>query len=162
MKRTCPLAPLAAVLIGSAALAAPDQGALLSPVAPAQAAPMPAAAQGPLRAGDGSMGRPASSTPTATASTVRAKKAVRSRAARRARPGYGFLPGYEPPPPVDRYGNPVGPGAYRGWDGPRYWSRGRWYYGWGGPGFYRGRWNGGSFGPCYTTTPIGMMWTCGR
>ena len=34
--------------------------------------------------------------------------------------------------------------------------------GWGGAGVYRGRWNGGSFGPCYASTPIGMMWTCGQ
>ena len=36
------------------------------------------------------------------------------------------------------------------------------YYGWGSPGFYRGRYNGGSFGPCWTYTPIGMMPTCGQ
>ena len=36
------------------------------------------------------------------------------------------------------------------------------HYGWGRPGFYRGQWNGGSFGPCWTSTPIGMMPTCGQ
>ena len=30
------------------------------------------------------------------------------------------------------------------------------------PRFYRGRWNGGSFGPCWTSTPIGYMWNCGQ
>ncbi len=30
------------------------------------------------------------------------------------------------------------------------------------PRFYRGRWNGGSFGPCWTSTPIGYMWNCGK
>ena len=30
------------------------------------------------------------------------------------------------------------------------------------PRFYRGRWNGGGFGPCYTQTPIGYMWNCGQ
>ena len=34
-----------------------------------------------------------------------------------------------------------------------------WY---GGPGFYRGRWTGGGFGPCWTETPIGEVWNCGR
>jgi hypothetical protein len=29
------------------------------------------------------------------------------------------------------------------------------------PGFYRGRNNGGSFGPCWTWTPIGRAWNCG-
>ena len=59
--------------------------------------------------------------------------------------GYGFLPGYEPPEVVE-------------------WQRARarrptfWY---GGPGFYRGRWNGGGFGPCWTPTPIGPHWNCG-
>jgi hypothetical protein len=36
------------------------------------------------------------------------------------------------------------------------------YYGPAWPRFYRGRWNGGGFGPCYTQTPIGPMWNCGR
>ena len=45
----------------------------------------------------------------------------------------------------------------------RYWDYyGNVRYGWGRPGFYRGRYNGGSFGPCWTSTPIGMMPTCGQ
>jgi hypothetical protein len=36
------------------------------------------------------------------------------------------------------------------------------YYGPAWPGFYRSRWNGGGFGPCYTQTPIGYVWNCGR
>ena len=24
------------------------------------------------------------------------------------------------------------------------------------------RWNGGGFGPCWTQTPIGNVWNCGR
>ena len=61
------------------------------------------------------------------------------------RRGYGFLPGYEPPEVIE-------------------WRRARarrptfWY---GGPGFYRGRWNGGGFGPCWTPSPIGPHWNCG-
>jgi hypothetical protein len=42
------------------------------------------------------------------------------------------------------------------------------YYGYDGdlhyfgrPGFYGGRYNGGSFGPCWTRTPIGPVWNCG-
>ena len=53
--------------------------------------------------------------------------------------GYGFLPGY-PPIHLDNRG------------------QGYWY---GGPGFYRGRWNYGGFGPCWTKTPIGPIWNCG-
>ena len=34
-----------------------------------------------------------------------------------------------------------------------------WY---GPPRFYSGRWNGGGFGPCWTKTPIGPIWNCGR
>ena len=60
--------------------------------------------------------------------------------------GYGFLPGYVPPeqepPRQDYFTHPP-----------------TWWYG--GPGFYRGRWNGGGFGPCWTQTPIGPMWNCG-
>jgi hypothetical protein len=59
--------------------------------------------------------------------------------------GYGFLPGYEPPEVVE-------------WRNARIRRPAFWY---GGPGFYRGRWNGGGFGPCWTPTPIGPHWNCG-
>ena len=64
--------------------------------------------------------------------------------------GYGFLPGYRPPEVIERE------------RAERAWQRGPHYYGPAWPGFYRGRWNGGGFGPCYTQTPIGYMWNCGR
>jgi hypothetical protein len=75
--------------------------------------------------------------------------------------GYGFLPGYRPQlaesqgTPV--YGKPLPRREVRYFD-----YYGNVYYGWGSPGFYRGRWNGGSFGPCWTSTPIGMMPNCGQ
>jgi len=85
--------------------------------------------------------------------------------------GYGFLPGYRQPlsnsiplykqkdamrrlARSDRrhwYIDPV-PQYYR-WDG-------EWHY-FGRPGFGGGRYNGGSFGPCWTRTPIGAVWNCG-
>jgi hypothetical protein len=65
--------------------------------------------------------------------------------------GYGFLPGYRPPELVERE---RAAHYYRVY-GPQ-------YYGPAWPGFYRGRWNGGGFGPCWTQTPIGPMWNCGR
>jgi hypothetical protein len=74
--------------------------------------------------------------------------------------GYGFLPGYHQPPnpTVPVYG-PVR--SSRGRYVPRYyWYDGEWRY-FGRPGFYRGQYNGGSFGPCWTITPIGRIWTCG-
>ena len=43
--------------------------------------------------------------------------------------------------------------SYYGYDG-------YWHY-FGRPGFYGGRYNGGSFGPCWTRTPIGPVWNCG-
>jgi hypothetical protein len=43
---------------------------------------------------------------------------------------------------------------------PSYWYDGGRYY-FGNPGFFHGRYNGGSFGPCWTSTPIGLMWNCG-
>jgi hypothetical protein len=74
---------------------------------------------------------------------------------------YGFLPGYNPAANgLDRRGRVVRQ-ARRERLEPRYWHYGRISYGWGYPGFYRGRWNGGSFGPCWTYTPIGMMPNCG-
>lgn len=67
------------------------------------------------------------------------------RSAGRPDHGHGFLPGYEPPEVVEWRR------AYTGH--PAYW--------YGGPRFYRGRWNGGGFGPCWTQTPIGPHWNCG-
>jgi hypothetical protein len=74
--------------------------------------------------------------------------------------GYGFLPGYRQPPNLTdwrdrRAGRPEPPEL-------RYWHDGQLLYGWGYAGYYRGRYNGGSFGPCWTYTPIGMMPTCGQ
>ncbi len=76
--------------------------------------------------------------------------------------GYGFLPGYRQPP------NPtipvLGPrGAVRGYPdySPQYWYGGDWHY-FGRPGFHGGgRYNGGSYGPCWVWTPIGRAWECG-
>ena len=76
--------------------------------------------------------------------------------------GYGFLPGYHQPPnnaiPVfGRKGTITGEPDYY----PQYFGYdGEWHY-FGQPGFYRGRYNGGSFGPCWTWTPIGPAWNCG-
>jgi len=67
--------------------------------------------------------------------------------------GYGFLPGYRTPEKIAAQRS-------RGYE-LRYWHNGQILYGWGEPGFYRGRWNSGSFGPCWISTPIGMMPTCG-
>jgi len=66
--------------------------------------------------------------------------------------GYGFLPGYRPPEVVERERWEHYERVY----GPHY------YYGPAWPRFYHGRWNGGGFGPCWTQTPIGYMWNCGK
>jgi len=64
---------------------------------------------------------------------------------------YGFLPGVRSPEAIAleraQRGSPYGPYYYPGV---------------GVATFYHGRWNGGSFGPCWTRTPIGMVWNCGR
>jgi hypothetical protein len=74
--------------------------------------------------------------------------------------GYGFLPGYHQPPnnnvPVYGPKGAIGDTGYA----PRYWYDGGQYY-FGRPGFSGGRYNGGSFGPCWTHTPIGLIWNCG-
>jgi hypothetical protein len=64
--------------------------------------------------------------------------------------GIGFLPGYRTPETLRRI-------EHR----PRYWYYGGRYY-FGRPGFAGGRWNGGSYGPCWTSTPIGLQWNCGE
>ncbi len=76
---------------------------------------------------------------------------------------YGFLPGYRQPPALTDWRAQNQISAYRARTELRYFD---WYgrprYGFGPPGTYRGRYNGGSFGPCWTSTPIGMMPTCGQ
>lgn len=85
--------------------------------------------------------------------------------------GYGFLPGYQQPLsnslPIYRQKNGLMRYARdnrRHWyidPVPRYYGfDGNQYY-FGEPGFYRGHYNGGSFGPCWTQTPIGPVWNCG-
>lgn len=94
---------------------------------------------------------PANQPGAAAQKRVVAKPAIKKRAAARHWRGYGFLPGYRPPEAIarERWVH------YRRLYGPQ-------YYGPAWPRFYRGRWNGGGFGPCYTQTPIGYMWNCGR
>ncbi|MGZ5803782.1 MAG: hypothetical protein ACXWKC_18375 [Xanthobacteraceae bacterium] len=71
---------------------------------------------------------------------------------------YGYLPGFSPKERRERAiarWNDERRGPYYIYGGPGYWSS------FSRPGFYRGRWNGGGFGPCWTRTPIGMIWNCG-
>ena len=69
--------------------------------------------------------------------------------------GFGFLPGFSPAERRDRAIDRARADYRRSYfyGGPGYWSS--------RPGFYRGRWNGGGFGPCWTRTPIGSVWNCG-
>lgn len=100
---------------------------------------------------------------TATSS----KTASKAKSAKQRWRGYGFLPGYRQPPALTdwRAQNRISRARER--TEPRYWyirpysGYAQLQYGWGPPGIYRGRWNGGSFGPCWTQTPIGMIWNCG-
>ena len=76
--------------------------------------------------------------------------------------GYGFLPGYHQPPNnnVPVYGRNGAIGGTPDYV-PSYYTYGGGHYYFGRPGFFRGHYNGGSFGPCWTWTPIGVMWNCG-
>jgi hypothetical protein len=87
--------------------------------------------------------------PAVTDQHVQDKKPIRKRVARRPHQvwhGYGFLPGYRTPERID-------------WDNARARGPQIWY----GPArWYHGQWNHGGFGPCYTETPIGEIWNCGK
>ncbi|QPF93454.1 hypothetical protein [Bradyrhizobium commune] len=85
--------------------------------------------------------------------------------------GYGFLPGYRQPLSNSQplYMQKNGLRRYAR-DNRRNWyiDPVPYYYGWNGdwhyfgrPGFGGPRYNGGSFGPCWTRTPIGAIWNCG-
>jgi len=84
--------------------------------------------------------------------------------------GYGFLPGYHQPLnnslPLYAQKDAIRRLARRErrpWyidPVPRYYGDGNWHY-IGRPGFNGSRYNGGSFGPCWTWTPIGPIWNCG-
>jgi hypothetical protein len=87
---------------------------------------------------------------TAMAASAHKSPAHKRHYTNRSVPGYGFLPGVRTPEQIERD------------RARRYYASGPHWYGPAWPRFYRGRWNGGGFGPCYTQTPIGYMWNCGR
>jgi hypothetical protein len=75
--------------------------------------------------------------------------------------GYGFLPGYRPPPPNGPIYERKGRSRYYG---ERYHDLTPRFYMYGGTGnwtIYRNRTVGPIFGPCWKHTPIGPHWTCG-
>ncbi|MGA9087633.1 MAG: hypothetical protein WB420_00820 [Bradyrhizobium sp.] len=85
--------------------------------------------------------------------------------------GYGFLPGYHQPlsNSLPLYAQKdamrrLARHNRRPWyidRVPRYYGYDdEWHY-LGEPGFYRGHYNGGTLGPCWTWTPIGPIWNCG-
>ncbi|MFA6265361.1 MAG: hypothetical protein WC670_06550 [Pseudolabrys sp.] len=87
-------------------------------------------------------------------------KPVKKKHVRRVPRGTGFLPGYRTPEQIERqrYAEIQRERrAYYRAGGPRIY-----YWGYSDPRFYRGRWNGGGFGPCWTSTPIGYQWNCGK
>ncbi|MFL9827416.1 hypothetical protein [Rhodoplanes sp. SY1] len=140
-------------LILAVALLGATAGATAGPATAAPAGSAGASSSGPSAAKGAGTTEPA-----AGPAKKRTKVTVR-----RSR-GYGFLPGYEPPQDTSPYrsrdswiARPYGPGR-------RYLTPGgwQWVYGWGGARFYQGRWNGGGFGPCWTDTPIGPVWNCGK
>jgi hypothetical protein len=111
-----------------------------------------------------------------TAIVLSLVSAVASAAPAQKRPaarwhGYGYLPGYQQPlnnsQPLYAQKDALRRLARQN-RRPWYIDRVPRYYGWDGelhyfgrPGFYGGRFNGGSFGPCWTRTPIGPVWNCG-
>jgi hypothetical protein len=65
--------------------------------------------------------------------------------------GYGFLPGYRTPEQIEREERARSRGPYYS------------YYYWNGrPRIYRGHVTDDGIGPCWTQTPIGPIWNCGK
>ncbi len=78
---------------------------------------------------------------------------------RRTQPrSYGFLPGVRTPEQIERQRRAD---ARRGWIVYDGWGN-VYRYGIPDAGFHRGRWSGGTMGPCWTQTPIGPVWNCGK
>jgi hypothetical protein len=72
--------------------------------------------------------------------------------------GYGFLPGYSPERVARRLDRQVGWSGDDGYYWSGYWAGAPWW--WRG-GYYRGHFIGNGLGPCWKSTPIGLMWICG-
>jgi hypothetical protein len=104
----------------------------------------------------------AAPSPSPEAAKTAATPAKKKHHVRRIPRGVGFLPGYRTPQQIERDRIKEMQRERRA-----YLRSGRppvYYYYWGypNPRFYHGQWNGGSFGPCWTVTPIGYQWNCGR
>ncbi|HEY0223791.1 MAG TPA: hypothetical protein VGC38_04685 [Pseudolabrys sp.] len=67
--------------------------------------------------------------------------------------GYGFLPGYRSPERIEWERRHV--------RGPSY-GYGYYYYWDGRPRIYQGHVTDDGVGPCWTQTPIGPIWNCGK
>jgi hypothetical protein len=72
----------------------------------------------------------------------------------------GFVSPYFAPVRLAPAGDAAPGSHFPNYGTPQYWWGGGWHY-FGDPGFLHGRYNGGSYGPCWTSTPIGLMWNCG-
>jgi len=107
-----------------------------------------------------SVAAPAFAAPDGPTFAVKPAKPAKKHVAKRVPKGTGFLPGYRTPEQIERQQYEETQRERRAYyraGGPRiaYWRYPQ-------PQFYRGRWNGGSFGPCWTSTPIGYQWNCGK
>ena len=66
--------------------------------------------------------------------------------------GYGFLPGYRTPAQIEREERARSRRSYYG----------TYYYWPGRPRIYHGHLTDTGIGPCWTQTPIGPVWNCGK
>ena len=152
MHRRFVLLPLLAL-----ALMAPVSAMAAANATAAASAAIPPTAE--LSARDRPTRKPAVTSARSPAATPVRRSAKAQRKARRGQPrSYGFLPGVRTPEQIEHQRRAD---ARRGWivfDG---WGN-VYRYGIPGAGFHRGRWSGGTLGPCWTQTPIGPLWNCGK
>lgn len=107
-----------------------------------------------------SLGAPAFASPALAATSAQNVTPKKKTAIKRHVKRWTTPPGYRSPEQIERE-------EYRAWRRDRAfaWRHNTpraYYYYYSSPYHYRGRFGGARVGPCWTQTPIGAVWNCGK